>query len=178
MPKKCVKRHAVTQPLDPSYRLIPLTQGQNAIVDAADYEWLNQWNWLAHWYPATKTFYAERRVKAGKNIFMHTFILDCDGTALGDHKNHNTLDNRRNNLRRATRLQNASNQKLYRSSTSGYKGVVWHKKMQMWTARVQLNKKRRWLGQFQTSKDAALAYDKEARKHRGEFAVLNFPEKL
>jgi hypothetical protein len=36
--KFSVKRHAVTQPLESSYRLLPLTRGQNAIVDAADYE--------------------------------------------------------------------------------------------------------------------------------------------
>ena len=58
MPKLRVKRHAVTQPLDQSYRLIPLTQGQNAIVDVEDFEWLDQWNWCAQW--TGRHFYAVR----------------------------------------------------------------------------------------------------------------------
>ena len=60
MPKKrSVKRHSVTQPSDTSYRLIPLTQGQNAIVDAEDFHRISKYHWLA-----TKVrdgnFYAKR----------------------------------------------------------------------------------------------------------------------
>lgn len=43
--KRHVKRHEVVQPLNESYRLIPLTQGQNAIVDVNDFGRLSKWNW-------------------------------------------------------------------------------------------------------------------------------------
>ena len=41
-----VERHAVQQPADESVKLIPLTKGLNAIVDAHNYDWLMQWNWI------------------------------------------------------------------------------------------------------------------------------------
>ncbi len=63
MPKRRMKRHAVTQPLDPSYRLIPLTQHQNAIVDTADFDWLSQWNWHANL--CDKGFYVRRTTRQG-----------------------------------------------------------------------------------------------------------------
>ena len=43
------------------YKLIPLTQGKFAIVDAENYEWLNQWKW--HIKKGSKTFYAVRMNK-------------------------------------------------------------------------------------------------------------------
>jgi hypothetical protein len=52
-----------------SYRLIPLTQGQFATVDAADYEWIVQWKWCAHWSKEGKCFYASRvDVSSGKRM--------------------------------------------------------------------------------------------------------------
>src|SRR5258706_13665947 len=61
MPKPRVVRHEVTQPLNESYRLIPLTQNQNAIVDVEDFEWLSQWYWMAMFSPEADTFYVIRR---------------------------------------------------------------------------------------------------------------------
>ena len=114
MPKRRVRRHEVVQPQDQSIRLIPLTQGQNAVVDAADYEWLNQWNWHAHWFESSKTFYAGRNISASEGrpmgvVTMHRELLQ-DGSNLDtDHRNGNGLDNRRSNLRICTRSQNCQN---------------------------------------------------------------------
>jgi hypothetical protein len=176
MPKYRMKRHAVVQPLDPSYRIIPLTRGQNTLVDTADYEWLNQWNWCALWNKYTQSFYAAR----GKSVNGHTKafqmareILHCNPNENADHRNHDTLDNRRKNLRKATSLQNNNNQKIRSDNTSGYKGVSWNRSMKMWVARIQHKGKRIFLGYFASAKKAALAYDNAAKKFHGEFAVLN-----
>jgi len=104
-------------PPRPSYRLIPLTRGDYAIVDAADYDWLNQSKWSG-----TAAGYAVRRVNR-KIIHMHRLILGLTGKINGDHWNGDTRDNRRINLRRRTQWRNSQNAKVGRNNTSGCTGV-------------------------------------------------------
>lgn len=173
-----VQRHEVTQPLDQSYRLIPLTQGKNAIVDTEDFHWLSKWNWCAVWNIKTHSFYAARgiRIDGGTiSVKMHSAILRCKPGEEGDHKNHNTLDNRRNNLRKCTHALNMRNQKLYAGNSSGYKGAGWHKRIKKWQSRIRVDGKLISLGYFHSKQDAARAYDCAAKKYFGEFAHLNFP---
>jgi AP2 domain/HNH endonuclease len=172
MPKQRVVRHAVVQPQDQSYKIIPLTRKQNAIVDTADYEWLMQWNWFANWCPSNKRFYATRRNGSGK-LGMARAILQCQPDKEPDHKNHDTLDNRRQNLRTATRSQNMRNVKRCSTNMSGYKGVRWHKSDDKWSADITHKGKRIHLGTF-TSKDQAIRMrDQAARKYHGAFAIFN-----
>lgn len=172
MPKRRVKRHLVTQPSDTSYRLIPLTQSQNAIVDSSDYEWISQWNWYACWAPHTKSFYAQRGENR-KTIAMHRVILGCGPEEEGDHKNHNTLDNRRENIRIAKENQNQSNQRKQSNTSSKFKGVTWDKDIQKWRSQIRRNGSLRHLGSFVTEEEAARAYDAEAIKSSGEFSCIN-----
>lgn len=173
-----VQRHVVFQPLDDSYRLIPLTQGQNAIVDPDDFEFLNKMNWCAVWNENTKSFYAARGIHEGRTtrtIKMHRVILDCKEGEEGDHKNHNTLDNRHRNLRKCSHAINMRNQKICRDSSSGHKGAIWHKRLEKWQSSIRLNGKLIHLGYFPSKEEAAKAYDVAAKIHFGEFAHLNFP---
>ena len=176
MPKRRVKRHSVVQPLDKSYRLIPLTQGQNAIVDAADFEWLSQWVWYAQWKRSTRSFYARRsgpRPKRG--IKMHRVIMKFSEGKEVDHINHDTLDNRKNNLRICTREQNARNFKQDVRNSTGFWGVFEEKGRITWRATFKVKGKRIKLGNYATKEEAAHAYDAAARQHYGEFARVNFP---
>lgn len=174
MPKYRVKRHLVTQPSDPSYKLIPLTQGQNAIVDAKDFEWLSQWNWYAYYNPHTKSFYAKRR--AGDNdIGMHGAILNCEPSKEVDHKSGNTLDNRRANIRVCTHTENMRNRGKDFNTRSGFKGVYRDKKK--WFSQISVNGKAVRLGIFTDKKKAAKAYDQAATIYHGEFARFNFPRR-
>lgn len=151
---------------------IQLTQGKVAIVDDCDYEWLSQWKWQY-----TSIGYARRNTPRPnrKCIMMHRAILE---RALGyadfqdtDHINNIRLDNRRCNLRPASRSLNQANRRNCRN-TSGYHGV--HKTpWGTWVARVQFKGKRYHLGTFNTPEAAAKVYNEAARKYHGEFAVLN-----
>lgn len=90
MPRPPLPRQSVTQPLDPSYRLIPLTKGKIAVVDFADYEWLSKWNWSTRITKSNK-FYAVRR----PSIYMHREIAACSANQEIDHRDGDTLNNRR-----------------------------------------------------------------------------------
>jgi hypothetical protein len=176
MPKRRVRRHPVTQPSDQSYRLIALTQGQNAKVDLADFERLNQFNWTAQWNSNIKSFYAVKgATKYSKFITMQAFILECGEGEDGDHKNHDTLDNRRENLRKCRHGQNIHNSKKSKANKSGYRGVNWYSKNKKWIAKITVGYKQVYVGSFDTAEAAARAYDAEAKKLHGEFTSLNFP---
>lgn len=173
MPERRVKRHSVTQPLDKPYRFVPLTQGQNAIVDAADFEWLSKWHWNAHWNKKTKSFYAEKDVRFDGVAAMHRTILGCTKGEGVDHRNGDTLDNRRENIRKCTTRQNSCNRSAQRNNTSGFKGVTWDKSTSKWRARI--GEFRKHLGLFASPEEAARVYDAAAKEQFGEFAYLNFP---
>jgi hypothetical protein len=181
--KITVERHAVQQPEDKSVKLIPLTKGLNATVDASDYEWLMQWNWLAHWNPNAKAHYAVRMTSAeGKTrrIAMHREIMGVTPEEQVDHiETGNTLDNRRANLRIASVKQNAANRRKRVDNTSGYKGVTFYPRNGKWMAqlctRIDGRRSNRFLGYFDTPEAAAAAYDGEAVRVHGKFAHLNLP---
>jgi hypothetical protein len=131
-------RAPIEQLDDPSSRFIPLTQGKRAIVDAADYEWLMQWKWCAVFIPDMNSFYALRRGVDRKAVLMHRLILGLAfGDAReGDHKDGNTLNNRRDNVRIATTSQNRVNKSKQKNNTSGFNGVDYAKNRKKWRARV------------------------------------------
>lgn len=172
MPKYRVLRHEIVQPLDQSYRFIPLTQGQNAIVDANDFEWLSTFAWYADF---DKTgFYAKYGHRNA--VRMHRLILGCKKGEFADHINGDTLDNRRENLRKCSQLENAKNRKKHRKTKSAFKGICQDMKTGRWRVRIAIAPKKRVnVGYFVTQEEAARAYDVAAKIHYGEFASLNFP---
>lgn len=164
-------------------RKIPLTQNQYALVDDEDYEYLNRWKWCAHWNPKTNSFYAVRNevVAKGKSktIRMHRAIMQEPVGKVVDHDNHNTLDNRKENLRICDQADNMHNFRKPLNNTSGYKGVTINRQKsknrvrKYITAQIGVNGKVLRLGYFKTLQDAAKAYNEAAIKYFGEFALLN-----
>ena len=90
-----------------------------------------------------------------------------------DHVNGDGLDNRRCNLRIATRSQNQMNRKPKRGASSRYKGVFWSDDHKKWQSAAQLNKERYHLGFYNGEEEAAKAYNVFAAQHFGEYARLN-----
>lgn len=148
-----------------AYKEIPLTQGKVTIVDAADYDWLNQWKWHI-----TSHGYASRDPKT---TYLHRFILNAPKGMWVDHINGDRLDNRRCNLRICTRQENLRNQKKQSGRSSKYKGVCWHNQSKCWMAYIKHNKVSMNLGCYKKEEDAACAYNEAATRLFGEFAKLN-----
>jgi len=155
---------------------IKLTQGQFAIVDDADYDWLNQWKWHAANFRGH--FYAARG-NNGNTLYMARELLGLKrgDKRQADHRNHNTLNNRRDNIRICTHGQNQKNKKSSRNSSSQFKGVCWDGGA--WVVAIHTGTRLKYLGRFskENEKEAAYAYDIAAIKYHGEFVQLNFPDR-
>jgi hypothetical protein len=148
--------------------------GNYAIVDDEDYERVNKFNWCVSRNKHNKTFYAVRGDK-NNSYLMHRFIFNYPKKLVIDHKNFNGLDNRKENLRVCSQQNNSRNTHLRKNNKSGFKGVCWFKLLNKWRATININHKQETLGYFTNVLEAALSYDKAARKYFGEFAYLNFP---
>lgn len=154
---------------------IQLTQGQVAKVSDNRFNYLSQFKWYAVYTPSVNGYYAARRF--GKTqILMHREIMDAPNGTQIDHQDGDGLNNQNENLRFCTAAQNQFNRNKQINNSSGFKGVDFHKNMNKWRAKIQLNYKRIHLGYFDSAEEAARAYDEAAKKYYGEFAMLNFKE--
>lgn len=97
--------------------------------------------------------------------------MSCPDYKRVDHINHNTLDDRKSNLRIITSGSNSMNRKGRNSNNkSGYRNVSWHKSINKWVVQLQIDGKNRVLGQFDDVHEAG-RFAKEMRiKYYGEFA--------
>lgn len=152
-------------------KLIALTNGGSAIVDAHRFEELNRFRWQH------KDGYAVRYSGTGrkqKRIWMHRVVHGTPEGLETDHENRNRLDNRECNLRTATDAQTAYNAgKRSDGVTSRFKGVSRRNETGRWRADISVNCRRISLGLFDEEIQAAIAYNRAARKYHQEFAGLN-----
>ncbi len=159
-------------------RTIQLTDGLNTLVDdhPIEYRILNSLTWgiikVKGQYPYP--IHQVRRARKISSIKMHQFIMNPDNGVMVDHKNRDTLDNRRENLRVVSRSYNCANaSKMRRSgSTSKFKGVS-VKSNGKYEARITKDGKTKSLGTFANESDAAKAYDDAAREIFGDSALTN-----
>ena len=87
-----------------------------------------------------------------------------------DHIDGNKLNNKIENLRSATNQQNIFNQKIKKGSRSGYKNVIWDKRIKKWCVRFTINYKTKYIGLY-TNLEKAIEVAKETRaKLHGDFA--------
>jgi hypothetical protein len=157
----------------PVYKIVGYT-----VVDEIDFDWLNKYRWLMAENSRTGDCYAVRyESQGGKriHIFMAREILNLPhgvgcGSDEAEHRDHNTLNNRRRNLRRATSSQNNANKKGY-SLSQRFKGV--RPERGKYLARIKINRSLFYLISVPKEVEAALMYNYAAYLLYGEFAELN-----
>jgi hypothetical protein len=149
---------------------------QEAIIDSEDWDKIKNYHW------SIANCYGFRIISSinGNKVFLSRFIMNCNNENMDvDHVFHDTLDNRKCNLRICTHSDNIKNRKLNCNNKFGFKGVSIDKKLIKnksyiyYRARIQYNNKEKFLGYFKYPKQAAKAYNKAAIKYYGEFANIN-----
>lgn len=156
------------------FRMVPLSGGFVAFVDAEDYPAVSQYVWSASSRSGYR--YAVRGEKIdGKNrmILMHRELMKPNDKEQVDHNDHNGLNNRRENLRICSNKQNSRNTRS-RPGTSRFKGVCRTSNSGRWSAQITVDGKKKHLGVFSEEIEAADAYDLAAIENFGSFAYTNF----
>ena len=154
-------------------KAVVLTKGKIAIVDDDDFDEIAKHKWYYN------CGYAKRHTRLGKGgkrevFLMHRVIAKTPAGMDTDHKNHDKLDNRKENLRCCLHSQNMANTRKYSVNKSGYKGVYWAKHTKKWRAQIRLKSVKIHVGYFHTKEASAAAYDRKAKEIWGEFAKTNY----
>lgn len=152
---------------------IQLTRGFEAVIDASDVPLVEGRNWYAA--PNCGTVYAITKIRRGKTMvtaYLHREISKTPAGLCADHIDGDGLNNRRDNLRAATKSENMHNSGRKAANTSGYKGVGWCRRLGRWRARIRTSSGRKYLGSYDTREAAYAAYCDAAERIHGEFARL------
>lgn len=164
-------------------REIQLTQGKVALVDDEDYEEVSRHKWHAVLKRGCRTWYAMTNIRRddGKRttIEMHALIMGKDPAGRQiDHADLDGLNNRRSNLRYATRSEQRQNIAADRDNKTGFKGVTLsYRSTGLYVAQLGMKTQRVTIGYFKTAEEAAKAYDAKAREVYGAFARTNFDDR-
>ena len=147
-------------------------KGYRVLIDDEDWERVSKQKWRTRVKKDRVYFMARDYYGVNKyyNITLHRMVTNAPKGLMVDHKDNDTLNNCKSNLRICTNTENVRNSHRSESNTSGYKGVHFHKQHQKWNARITVNRKRIELGLFDCPTAAWLAYCRAAVKYHGEFA--------
>jgi hypothetical protein len=131
------------------------------LIDTEDLEKVNAnpYTWYGEYNNHTKGYYIRsyHRTVNGKRekMLLHRVILEASDEMVVDHINHNTLDNRKQNLRICTCFVNIHNPKGLRSTnTSGASSVFWHHKSKSWKVKKVIRGRQIYLGTYKEKNEA------------------------
>lgn len=156
---------------------LPLSNSDRpGIVDDDIYEQIKDRAWRVIKVSNGAFYIGWKSHKAGKDVtvYLHRLVMG-DPKGMVDHKNGDTFDNRRENLRVTTNSQNQMNSAKRKTPTaSRYKNVTWNKKLKKWKAQLRVDGKDFFLGYFEEERHAAEAVELSRPILHGEHARSNF----
>jgi hypothetical protein len=138
-----------------------------AIVDTEDYEIIKDRKWHIRKDKTSKYVVSGYRENFVRLAWV---IMNAKKGQIVDHKDRNTLNNRKGNLRLCTKMQNVQNASKRISNKSGIKNVWWDKGDKKWFVNITSNKIRHYIGRFNSIKEAEIAAVAARAKYHGEFA--------
>lgn len=131
-----------------------------SLIDKEDFLLVNNYTWRL-----TKNGYAYNRVKG----YLHRYLMNPSTKFDVDHISRDRLDNRRSNLRICTRSQNNMNKDKNKNNSSGVKGVYLCKSTGRWATEIMKDRKKIWLGRYNTFEEAVKVRREAELKYYGEF---------
>lgn len=172
---KFIPPRKALRPIGPSIAYIELTRGMYALIDIEDADDVERFNWYTDPMNMGLNIYASRSArekgrKKYRSMHKHIFGSVPEGMTV-DHKSCNSLDNRRSNLRLASRQEQMFNRRAGKSNKSRFKGVSPYGNK--WRASITVNYKQTHLGLFSSPEGAHQAYCNAAKELFGEFVRTN-----
>lgn len=134
------------------------------------YTWFAKYNHTNNEYYVVASVY-HQDLQQSRPIFLHQFLMDANGKDV-DHKNNNTLDNRKSNMRIVEESNNSKNRKSRnKNNKSGYRNVSFYKGK--WIVQMQIDGKNKKIGSFDDVHEAGKFAEEMRQKYYGEFAGKN-----
>ena len=120
----------------------------NVKIDKEDIDKVKQYRWCARYDKTIDGYYIEawERGKNRRRLKLHRFIMDCPTGLEVDHINRDTLDNRKENLRNVTPLENKQNKGFYKNNKSGHKYIYFDNNKNMYIIQRRKDNKQILIG--------------------------------
>lgn len=157
---------------DCKFQVIQLSTGENCYIDSEDFDKVSGFEWFLVSDKYAATGHSSTR--------MHHLILGLDDFSDVEvhHKDGNGLNNRKSNLQVLNFSDHQKTRGPQSNNKTSLKGVYWKKpqgtRKGKWIAQITFGGKRIHIGRFDTSEQAAKAYDEAAKKYFGEIGYLNY----
>lgn len=146
------------------------------IIDTEDLDKIKNMCWHAGWRNIFKKYYIEHTEYLGiidgkphyKTIFLHDYIMDMKSGENVDHISGDTLDNRKENLRKASDSNNLKNRDRKNiNNSTGHRNVSFSNGSYL--VQLQVDGKNKRLGSFDNPEEAGKFAEKMRKEHYGEF---------